>query len=142
MENSKKLSKMVVGKFWKIQLCEFRLIGNSFRSIECTFRLIEEESRTDRVRQKLYDEILHCLDRSRIPFDRSNVIFNRLNRNQELIERGSGFVMNFFIFFDWSRKRFNRSKALNFQFSLAFWLSVKTLIKGKVVCDEITHDSI
>ena len=118
-------------------------------------------------------------DRSRIPFDRSNVLFNWSKRNREPIDSGRNSMMKFFIvsinweflsidecyfrsikqesrinqmrqwlcdeflhFFDRSRKRFDQSKALNFEFSLAFWLSVKTLIKGKVVCDEITHDSI
>ena len=79
-------------------------IENSFRSIECYFRSIKQESRIDQMRQWLCDEFLH--------------------------------------FFDRLRKRFDQSKALNFEFSLAFWLSVKTLTKGKVVCDEITHDSI
>ena len=118
----------------KIQFCKFGLIENSFRSIKCSFRLIEEESRTGRFRLKLYDEILHCLDQLRILFDWSNVLFDWSNRNWV--------VMYFFIFFDRSWKRFDRLKVLNFEFSLAFWLSVKTLIKDKVVFDEITHVSI
>ena len=45
-------------------------------------------------------------------------------------------------FFDRSRNRFDWLKALNFEFSLAFWLSVKTMIKSKVMCEEISHGSI
>ena len=37
-------------------------------------------------------------DWSRIPFDRLNVNFDQSKRNQESIERGRSFVMNFFIF--------------------------------------------
>ena len=33
------------------------------------------------------------------------------------------------LFFDWSINRLDRSKALNFEFSLAFWLSVKNFDK-------------
>ena len=134
MENRKNVKNGYPKILRKIQFCEFRSIKNSFWSIECSIQLIEEESITDRFRQKLYDEILHCLDQLRILFDWSNVLFDRSNRNWV--------VMYFFIFFDWSWKRFDRLKVLNFEFSLAFWLSVKTLIKGKVVFDEITHVSI
>ena len=104
----------------KIQLCKFQLIGNSFCSIKCTFRFIEEESRTDQVKQKLHDEILHCLDWLRVPLDRSNVNFDRSNRHRESIEQGRTFVMNFFIFRS-IEKRFDWLKALNFEFSLVFY---------------------
>ena len=136
---SKTVSKKILRK---IQFYEFGLIENSFRSIECFLRLIKEESRIDQFRQKLYDEILQCLDQLRIPFNRFNVLFDWSNSNQESIEWDNDFVMYFFIFFDRLRKRFNRSKALNFEFFFCFWLSVKTLIKNKVMCDEITHNSI
>ena len=98
MENRKNVKNGYPKILRKIQFCEFRSIKNSFWSIECSFQLIEEESITDRFRQKLYDEILHCLDQLRIPFDRLNVIFDQSNRNQESIKWGNDFVMNFFIF--------------------------------------------
>ena len=109
-------------------------------------------------------------DWSGIPFDRSNVHFDWLKRNQEPIESGRNSMMKFFIvsidqeffsinqilisidptrienqsndveslwwissFFDQPSNRFDRSKALNFEFSLAFGLSVKTLIKSKAM---------
>ena len=81
-----------------------RSIENSFRSIECFLRLIKEESRIDQFRQKLYDEILQCLDQLRIPFNRFNVLFDWSNSNQESIEWDNDFVMYFFIFLiDWGK---------------------------------------
>ena len=96
-------------------------------------------------------------DRLRIPFDRSNVIFNWSKRNREPINSSRNSMMKFFIvsidqeflsidwmlilidwtgienqsneaealwwissFFDRSSNRFDRSKALNFEFSLVF----------------------
>ena len=88
-----KIAKTVKNGCWKI-LEKF----NYMSCWKCTFWSIEEESRTNWVRQKLYDEILRCLDRLRIPFNWSNVNFNRSNRNQESFEWGRNFVMNFFLF--------------------------------------------
>ena len=56
-------------------------------------------------------------DRSKIPFDRSSDLFNWSNRNRAAIEtfRDSRF---FLYHFNWSSQSFNRSKMLNFKFSL------------------------
>ena len=151
MENRKNVKNGYPKILRKIQFCEFRSIKNSFWLIECSFQLIEEESITDRFRQKLYDEILHCLDqlwnsslsRSIENSFRSIECYFRSIKQESRIDQMRQWLCDEFLhFFDRSRKRFDQSKALNFEFSLAFWLSVKTLIKGKVVCDEITHDSI
>ena len=82
-----------------------------------------------------------------VSIDRESLLINRMffSTDRTGIENPSNEAVALWwisSFFDQSRKRFNWSNALNFEFSLAFWLSVKTLIKGRVVCDEITHVSI
>ena len=94
-------SSQVEALWWNSSLS--RSIKNSFRSIECWFWSIEQESRINQTRQNLCDEFLH------FPIDWEKV---RLIEGTE-----------FWIF-------------------TCFLLSVKTLIKGKVMCDEITHGFI
>ena len=45
-----------------------------FRSIECSFRSIEQESNNDRIIQRLQDYFLHHFDQSSQSFDRSKML--------------------------------------------------------------------
>ena len=82
-----KRQKRLPEKFEKIQFHESRQIENSFRSIK-------QESRIDRVIQRLCDEFLQFFDRLRIHFDRSDNPFDWSNRNWESIELSRDFEMD------------------------------------------------
>ena len=56
-------------------------------------------------------------DWSKITFDRSSVLFDRLNRNQAAIKTSRNFRI-FIYHFNQSSQSFDRSKILNFEFSL------------------------
>ena len=72
-------------------------IENSFRSIECYFRSIKQESRIDRTRQWLCDEFLHfSINWEFLSIDRM-FLFDWSKRNQVPIDLGRNFVMKFFI---------------------------------------------
>ena len=99
----------------KFQFHEFRPIKNSLRSIE-------QESRIDRVNPRLCDKFLQFFDRSRIPFDQSDLPFNRSNKELR-VDRVIQKLWNEFVeHFDRSRNTFDWSNELFFEISL----SVKT----------------
>ena len=55
---------MVARKFFKkFSFASFNQLRIPFDQSNVSFQLTEEKLRTDRFRQKLYDEILHCLNR-------------------------------------------------------------------------------
>ena len=90
------LFKWNVKKGYQKNLKKFQF--HESQSIENFFWLIKQESRTDWFRQRLRDEFLQIFNQSRIPFDRSNVLFDRSKKNWESIESSRDFVMNFFSF--------------------------------------------
>ena len=123
-----KTSKTVTRKFWeKFSFASFNWLKRNREPV-------------DSVRNSMMKFFIVSIDWEFLSIDRILFSIDRTGiENQSNKAVALWWISSFF---DRSRKRFDRSKALNFEFSLAFWLSVKTLIKGKVVCDEITHDSI
>ena len=84
--------------------------------------------------------IIVSIDREFPLIDQMLILINRIGiENQSNEAEALWWISSFF---DQSKNRFDWSKAPNFEFSLAFWLSVKTLIKSKVMYGEITHGSI
>ena len=118
-----KMSKTVTKIFWeKFNFCKFGSIKNSFQSIECSFDWFDWSKRNwepiDLGRNSMMKFFIVLIDGEFLSIDRIffSVDWIRIeNKSNETIT-----LWCISSFFCQSRKIFDRSKALNFEFSLVF----------------------
>ena len=114
--------KPFLENFEKIQLCEFWSIENSFQSIECSFDWFDWLKRNrepiNSGRNSMMKFFIVSIDGEFLSIDRIFFSIDWIRIKNPSNETVTSWCIS--SFFYQSRKIFNRSKALNFEFSLVF----------------------
>ena len=121
--------------------CQKRLLENSEKFSYASFENVlfdwsrRNQELINSVRNSMMKFFIVSIDREFLPINWMLFSIENQSNKAEALWWISSFVIDQVI-----GLADRRCWILNFH--LPFWLSVKTLIKGKVMCDEITHGSI
>ena len=131
-----KIAKIVKNGWWKIlkklSYMSFDRLGIPFDSSNVLFNWSKRNRKPiESGRNSMMKFFTVLIDQEFLSTDRMLISINRTGiENQSNDAEPLWWISSFF---DWSSNRFDQSKALNFEFSLVFWLNFETLIKSKAM---------
>ena len=131
-----KIAKTVKNSWWKIlkkfNYMSFDRSGIPFSRSNVLFNWSKRNRESiESSRNSMLKFFIVSIDREFLSIDWMLISINRTGiENQSNEVEPLWWISSFF---DRSSNRLDQSKALNFEFSLVFWLSVKTLIKSKAM---------